>query len=256
MDQADLSHHISRQFNEDLSALRHRVLHMGGLVEEQVERAMRALATGDEALARQVGADDYKINRMEVLLDEECRRILALRQPAASDLRLVVATIKTVTDLERIGDEARKIANTAIRLATVEREGEVYECVRGLGKRVGTMLSSVLDAFARLDARRALEVARLDADVDADWQYVSRAAMGIMMDDPQQVPALMELIWAGRSLERIGDHVRNLCEYIVFMVHGKDVRHASLEDIDFVLRQRDDAGQRRGTGRAGTQSAV
>jgi phosphate transport system protein len=235
MEQSDLNHHISRQFNEDLSALRHRVLHMGGLVERQVDRAMRALTRGDAALAEAVMAEDDHVDRLEVALDEECRRILALRQPAASDLRLVVATIKMVTDLERVGDEARKIGECALRLSSHDREGAAFDRMPGLGRHVGAMLSGVLDAFARLDAHRALEVARLDRMVDSDYQFVLRSASATMMEHPDQVPVFLDLIWAGRSLERIGDHARNICEYVVFMVHGKDVRHATLEDIDFTL---------------------
>lgn len=232
MEHADLGHHISRQFDEDLSGLRHHVLHMGGLVEQQVERAMRGLARGDRHLAHEVINDDTKVNQLEVALDDECRRILALRQPAASDLRLVVATIKMVTDLERIGDEARNISRCALHLADAERELVAFDRVAALGRHVGAMVSGGLDAFARLDPARALEVARLDAMVDADYQVINAAVTATMMEQPDRVPTLLDLLWAARSLERIGDHVRNLCEYVVFVVHGKDVRHASLDDLD------------------------
>ncbi len=245
VDQQDLGQHISRQFDEDLSALRHRVLHMGGMVEAQVERSLRALSDGDQALAAQVCADDRKINRMEVVLDEECRRILALRQPAASDLRLVVATLKTVTDLERIGDEAQKISEAAARLSEIDRVGPVFDRLHALGRQVTSMVSDVLDAFARLDARHAISIARLDSGVDAQHRMIHDDATASMMEVPAAVPSLLDAMWASRSLERIGDHVHNVCEYVVFMVYGKDVRHSQLGDLDVALatdRDDDDSG--------------
>ncbi|MEO0421705.1 MAG: phosphate signaling complex protein PhoU [Pseudomonadota bacterium] len=235
MDQQDLGHHISRQFDEDLSALRHRVLHMGGMVEAQVERSLRALSDGDERLAAEVCADDRKINRMEVVLDEECRRILALRQPAASDLRLVVATLKTVTDLERIGDEAQKISEAAARLSEIDRNGPVFDRLQSLGRQVMTMVSGVLDAFARLDARHAISIARMDSAIDAQHFTIREDATAAMMELPAAVPMHLDAIWASRSLERIGDHVHNVCEHVIFMVYGQDVRHSELADLDLAL---------------------
>lgn len=207
---------------------------MGGMVEAQVERALRSFADGDETLASQVCADDRKINRMEVVLDEECRRVLALRQPAASDLRLVVATLKTVTDLERIGDEAQKVSEAAIRLAAQERDGPIFDRIHRLGREVTHMVSGVLDAFARLDARHAVALVQLDFKVDAEHSRIREEVTAAMMEHPDQVPALLDALWTSRALERIGDHVRNVCEYVIFMVHGKDVRHGVLDDIDVV----------------------
>lgn len=235
MQQSDLEQHISRRFNEDLCALRHHVLHMGGLVERQLERAMRALAKGDAALAESVVAQEDDVDRLDVSLDEACWRILALRQPAACDLRLVIAAGKMVTDLERVGDEAQHVARASRRLVDAERGDEVFTRLPRLGRYAGAMLSGALDAFARLDAQRAVDVTRLDRTLDADYDFVSRAAAAAMMAQPERVPALLQQIWVARSLERIGDHARNICDNVVFVVHGKDVRHTVVERMDEVL---------------------
>jgi phosphate transport system protein len=229
MEKADLSHHISRQFNEDLSDLLNRVLAMGGLVEQQVQLAMKALVKGDSELGEKVAHEDYKINRMEVGIDEECSRILARRQPAAGDLRLVVAIIKAITDLERMGDEAQKIGYLASRLAGMERPANKYSELKHLGRQITQMIHEALDAFARLDARAALEVARSDQSIDEEYEAITRQSITLMMEDPRTIRRVLDTMWVARALERIGDHARNICEYIVYMVHGKDVRHTKLQ---------------------------
>jgi phosphate transport system protein len=232
METADLSHHISRRFNEDLERLRSRVLAMGGLVEEVVGKAITALIEGDSSLGESLAADDLKVNGMEVAIDEECSRILATRNPAAGDLRLIIAILKTITDLERIGDEAEKIGNIASRLAVMERPENKYREIKHMGRIVSGMVHDALDAFARLDAQAAVKVARRDRSVDEEYESIQRQAITFMMEDPRSIRRALDVMWVVRALERVGDHAKNICEYVIFMVHGKDVRHTRLEDVE------------------------
>lgn len=236
METADLGQHISRRFNEDLERVRNRVLQMGGFVEQQVAQAVTSLVDGDTRLGEEVTRGDHKVNHMEVSIDEECSRILATRAPAASDLRLIVAIIKTITDLERIGDEAEKIAYIASRLAAMERPANRYREIKHLGRLVSEMVHDALDAFARLDAQAALKVARDDRVIDEEYESIQRQCMTFMMEDPRNIGRALDVMWVVRALERIGDHAKNICEYVVYMVHGKDIRHTSLEDVEKQLR--------------------
>ena len=231
METADLTHHISRRFNEDLEKVRSQVLQMGGFVEQQLQLAINALVEGDGRLGEAVATDDYKVNGMEVSIDEECSRILATRSPAAGDLRVIVAIIKTSTDLERVGDEAEKIALIASRLASMERPADKYRSVKHLGRLVGQMVHDALDAFARMDSQSALRTVRDDRTVDEEYESIQRQCMTFMMEDPRSITRVMEIMWVVRAMERIGDHAKNICEYIIYMVHGTDVRHTSLEDV-------------------------
>ena len=224
--------HISRQYNAELEDIRSLVLQMGGLVEQQIDQAIIALAKADIALAEDVVTNDYKVNKLEVTIDEECNQIIARRQPAAGDLRLVVAVIKTITDLERIGDEAEKIARMAVRLATEERPKNNYIEIQALGNHVRIMVHDALDAFARLDTVAALRVAREDTLVDKEYEGVMRQMITFMMEDPRTITRMLNVMWAARALERIGDHASNICEYVIYLVKGKDVRHTRLEDIE------------------------
>jgi phosphate transport system protein len=232
MEVEDLGQHISRRFNEDLEDVRNAVLTMGGLVEAQFDGAVRALTEGDSELGLKVARDDYRVNTMEVSIDEQCSRILATRAPTASDLRLIIAIIKTITDLERIGDEAEKIGSLAARLASVERPSTNYRELRNLARHVKQMIRGTLDAFARLDAKEALKVVKSDEVVDEEYESIYRQGITFMMEDPRMISRVMDTTWAARSLERIGDHAKNICEYVIFMVHGKDIRYTSLETIE------------------------
>jgi len=226
------THHISRQYNAELEEIRSRVLQMGGLVEQQIEQALTALVTADTRLGEAVIMGDTKVNDLEVTIDEECQQIIARRQPAASDLRLVIAVIKTITDLERIGDEAEKIARMAVRLANAERPKNNYAELQLLGNQVRTMVRDALDAFARMDTQAALRTAHEDHQIDQQYESIIRQMITFMMEDPRTITRALDVIWAARALERIGDHAHNICEYIIYLVKGKNVRHTSLEKIE------------------------
>jgi phosphate transport system protein len=232
MDVTGLGPHISRRFNDDLEGVRNRVLQMGGFVEQQLTQAVAALIEGDSRLGEEVARGDHKVNEMEVSIDEECSRILATRAPAASDLRLIVAIIKTITDLERVGDEAEKIGYIASRLATMERPADRYREIKHLGRLAQQMVHDSLDAFARLDADAALRICREDRVLDDEFESIQRQCITFMMEDPRAIRRALDVVWVARALERIGDHAKNICEYVVYMVHGKDIRHISLDDVE------------------------
>ena len=230
MQASDLTDHISRHFNQDIEDLRSKVLTMGGLVESQLSRAIAAIVSGDSELGLQVANDDYKVNELEVSIDEECSRVLATRAPAAGDLRLIVAIIKTITDLERIGDEAEKIGFLASRLAAMDRPSDSYRELKTLGTHVLHMLRDAMNAFARLDVEEAFDVVREDEAVDDEYEAIQRQCITFMMEDPRSIKRVMNVTWAARSLERIGDHSKNICEYVIYMVQGRDVRHTDISE--------------------------
>ncbi|MFY8327119.1 phosphate signaling complex protein PhoU [Pseudoalteromonas sp. ZZD1] len=227
----NLNKHISGRFNQELENVRNHVLSMGGLVEQQLNSALDAVSNGDAELARKVRENDYKVNAMEVNIDDECTRIIARRQPAASDLRLVVAIAKTIADLERIGDEAERIAKVALDSFTKDQQ-DLLVNIENMGRQVSKMLHDVLDAFARMDVQKAFEVHKEDAKVDREYEAITRQIMTYMMEDPRSIPKIMDLVWSVRSLERIGDRCQNIAEYIIYFVNGKDIRHTSQEDIE------------------------
>jgi len=227
---SEFSDHISRRFNKDIEDLRNSVLSMGGLVEAQLSRAIAAVVSGDSEMGLQVAGDDYKVNEIEVSIDEECSRILATRAPTAGDLRLIVAVVKTITDLERIGDEAEKIGYLASQLAAMDRPVDSYRELKSLGNHVLHMLRDSMNAFARLDVDEAFEVVREDDAVDEEYESIQRQCITFMMEDPRSIRRVMNVTWAARSLERIGDHAKNICEYVIYMVRGRDVRHTGISD--------------------------
>ena len=231
MDKLNLGQHISQQFNEELEEVRNKVLQMGGIVEEQLGNAVRALVDGNAELAAEVVANDYRVNALEVEVDEECTRIVARRQPAASDLRLVMAVIKTITDLERIGDEAKRVG----KMVETELDGTLNEEVRQelehMGDLVRDMLRMVLDAFARTDVDAAVKVVKADKKVDAKYVSITRQLMTYMAADPQSIPTILNILWAARAMERMGDRCGNIAEYIFYLVYGRDIRHISMDDV-------------------------
>jgi phosphate transport system protein len=230
MEASDLTGHISRRFNKDIEDLRNSVLHMGGLVEAQLAKAIAAIVSGDSELGLKVANDDYKVNDVEVNIDEECSRILATRAPTAGDLRLIVAVIKTITDLERIGDEAEKIGFLASKLAGMDRPPDSYRELKNLGNHVSHMLRDAMNAFARLDVEESFDVVREDARADEEYDAIQRQCITFMMEDPRSIKRVMNVTWAARSLERIGDHAKNIAEYVIYMVRGRDVRHTGISD--------------------------
>ena len=230
MEASNFTDHISRRFNQDIEDLRNTVLSMGGLVETQLSRAIAAIVSGDSDLGLKVANDDYKVNNLEVDIDEECSRILATRAPTAGDLRLIVAIIKTITDLERIGDEAEKIGFLASKLAGMDRPADSYRELKNLGGHVSHMLRDAMNAFARLDVAEALDVVREDELVDEEYDAITRQCITFMMEDPRSIKRVMNVTWAARSLERIGDHAKNICEYVIYMVEGRDIRHTDIAD--------------------------
>jgi phosphate transport system protein len=232
MERLSTSTHISHQYNAELEDIRSRVLAMGGMVEQQLATALTALVEGDVSMGELVLATDFKINAMEVEIDEECTRIIARRQPTASDLRLIMAVIKTITDLERIGDEAERIGRMATQLAKVGTLKKQCMELENMGSQVKKILHDALDAFARTDPQAALEVARSDLRIDRQYESVMRQLITFMMEDPRSIPRALDVIWSARALERIGDRARNICEYVIYLVKGKDVRHTSLEQIE------------------------
>jgi len=224
--------HISEKFNEEMDDVRNRVLAMGGLVEAQVRDACEALISGNTSLAHRVIQGDAMVNTMEKGIDSHCVEIIARRQPTASDLRLIMSLLKSITDLERIGDESTKIALMALELAEMDRSrGECHE-LGHLGEHVRKELHDALDSLARMDIRTALEVASEDLKVDREYEAITRQLITLIMENPSNVSRVLNTLWAARSLERIGDHAKNICEYTVYAVTGEDVRHRYLNEDD------------------------
>jgi phosphate transport system protein len=231
-----LSHHISSRYNEDLERLRSSVLEMGGLVERQLIQAVGGITEPDAKVMLRVAQEELRVNQLERSIDEDCSRILATRGPAASDLRLIITILKTITDLERIGDEGEKVAAIASRLAARERPNNRYRELRNLGDLVIGMVHDTLDAFARFDTRLALEVLHRDRIVDDEYESIHRQNITFMMEDPRAIGRALDVMWVVRALERVGDHAKNICEYLIYSVHGKDVRHTKLEEIEKELQ--------------------
>ena len=221
--------HILHQFDNDLESTRNKVLNMGGFVEKQVENSLLALLNADSSLAEQVAMNDYQVNCMEVTIDEECNNIIALRQPAASDLRLVVAIIKTITDLERVGDEAEKIGRYAIDLASEDHSRIYLAGLKRMGGQARAILRDALDAFARMDVKSAFQTATKDKAINREYDLITRKLIKSMSEERSSVELGLKVMWCARSLERIGDHAKNICEYVIFTVEGKDVRHTSFQ---------------------------
>ena len=220
------SQHLSSQFDEDLSRLRTHVLQMGGLVETQVSGAIDAYTTGEVASVKSIVETDRKVNELEKAIDDDCAHIIAKRQPAASDLRLVFGISKIVTDLERAGDEAKKIAKGVRRIYEAGHMPSQYGVgVRHIAEAALAMIRQALDAFARLDAAQAASVIRADDDVDVEFKSIMRQLITHMMEDPRTITTAMDIIWIARAVERIGDHAKNVAEHVIFIVEGRDIRH-------------------------------
>jgi phosphate transport system protein len=225
--------HLSSQFDEDLSSLRSHVLQMGGLVETQISSAIEAYSKGEVSAVKQIVETDRKVNALEKAIDDDCAHLIAKRQPAASDLRLVFGISKIVTDLERAGDEAKKIAKGVRRIYEAGQMPAQYGIgVRHIAEAALTMLRQSLDAFARLDAEQAVRVIQADAEVDTEFKSIMRQLITHMMEDPRTITTSMDIIWIARAVERIGDHAKNVAEHVVFIVEGRDIRHPGKEKAE------------------------
>jgi phosphate transport system protein len=239
MDNMQLDQHISQQFNEDLEDLRSKLLEMGGLVEEQLKDAIKAIENADGSIAEKVMVTEDEVDMLELALDQQSISILARRQPAASDLRLVMMVSKATRDLERIGDEANKIAKMAIALNNEGGDNpRGYVELRHLASSVARVVNTALDSFARYDVDSAMEVVREDKNIDKEYKSAMREMITYMMEDPREISRVMNIMWALRALERIGDHARNIGEQVIFLVHGTDVRHTSLREIERTLEEK------------------
>lgn len=228
--EAPLSGHISKRFDQELEDIRNRVLTMGGMVETQVSNGVKCLLESDSRLAAEVLKKDREINQMEMEIDHQCLQILARRQPAASDLRLIVAIIKTIADLERIGDQAQKLGKHQLELVDAGVSSSTFVKIEHLGNLVSENLHLALDAFARMNVKDAMETISRDVKVNAEFEALMRELITHMMEDPRTIASALRVSWCARALERIGDHANNICEYVVFLVEGKDVRHINAID--------------------------
>ena len=227
-----MNDHIAKQFDADLENIRNRVLQMGGLVEQLIVMAMDGLSSGDMLVIDQAIATDERVNRHDVELDEACTQIIARRQPTASDLRMVMTVIKTITDLERIGDEAKKIAKMAKQIHGTDFHSAPAIEFRHVSTIVVNMLRQALDAFARLDVIAAGQVVRTDQEVDVEFKSAMRQLITYMMEDPRTISRSLDMVFIAKAIERIGDHSKNIAEYVIYMVKGRDVRHIGLAEIE------------------------
>lgn len=227
----EVNKHISGQFNTELETIRSSVLAMGGMVEQQMTDALEALHNQDVELARQIIETDKKINSMEIAIDEECTRIIAKRQPAASDLRLILMISKTVTDLERMGDVAHKLARMVVKTAGGRTTQPPLVSLDNMGRLAVKMLHDALDAFARMDVEAAVKLYHEDDKIDRQYESIIRELMTFMMEDPRTIPQVLDVLWCARSIERIGDRCQHISDYIIYCVKGKDVRHTKIEDL-------------------------
>jgi phosphate transport system protein len=231
------SEHISTQFDTDLNAIRTQVMAMAGLVEEQVRLSMKALASGDMAIINQVIAQEQQVNAMHLELDDMCVHMIARRQPAASDLRLVMTVIKSVEDLESIGDKAHKIC---LRAKSIFDSGKMqvpkFHEVNHIATLALDMLTRALDAFARLDSASAAEVIAADDQLDQEYRALQRQLITVMMEDPRSISLTLDILWIAKATERIGDLAVNVAEHVVYLVKGRDVRHKSQAEVDAIAK--------------------
>ncbi len=224
--------HISHLFDEEMENIRNKVLTMGGLVEQQIEQAVNAYTNSDKEMAEYVIQQDIVVNNLEMAIDYDCIQVIAKRQPAAVDLRMLISIIKAITDLERIGDEAGRIAKMAIRLQATDYNHQQYYEIDHLVTMVQEMLRDSLNAFARMDLKQVAEITGKDKKVDREYTSIIRQLITRMMEDPRNITRSIDVLWTARALERIGDHACNICEHVVYMVKGDDVRHISQDELE------------------------
>ncbi|WP_305073569.1 phosphate signaling complex protein PhoU [Propionivibrio sp.] len=224
-------HHTSKNFDLELESLRTRVLQMGGLAEEQVRKAVDGLYSGDIPLLEKVIRDDERVNELEVGIDALCNQVIAKRQPTAIDLRMIVSVMKTISDIERVGDKARKIARLGISIHGQNGGAPVNVELNHMTETALKMLRLSLDGFARLDLALVTEAVRLDEQVNAEYRGIARQLITYMMEDPRTITRSLDILTIAKAIERIGDHATNIAEYVVYMVKGLNVRHASTDEV-------------------------
>ena len=233
----DLARHISSEFNDELEGLCADLLKMGGLAERQVRLAIECQEQFDSALVDQIKAAENAVNAWEIKIDELVATLIARRQPAATDLRLVLVISKIVRDLERAGDEANKVAQMAQKAHESAHASAIgLSEVRAIGDQVLRMLGDALTAFARMDPEMALDVARDDKEVDRTYEAALRALATHMIEDPQEIGSVLNVMWVLRALERVGDHATNIAEHVIYLVKGKDIRHLSVTNVEETLK--------------------
>lgn len=231
IDEIKVGGHISRQFDEELDEVRARVLKMGSLVEVQLDKVLEALRDGDSSAIVDVEQLDDEINDLEMQIDEECTQILARRNPAAGDLRLIIATTKSVRDLERIGDEAERVANMVRHALDQDASKKAFKGLLSLTERVKDLMHETLNSYARMQTRSAVKLMRKDQDIDEEYSRVIVRLIEFMKKDPNNISDALDVMWAARSLERIGDHCINICENVIYLVEGQDIRHIGLDEV-------------------------
>ena len=225
-----MSDHTSKNFDLELESLRTRVLQMGGMAEEQVRKSIEGLYNGDQTLLESVIRDDDLINQMEVQIEASCYQIIAKRQPTAVDLRMTVSVLKAISDLERVGDKARKIARLG-RTLTSHPASALNVELGHMAETALKMLRLSLDGFARLDLNLVSEAIHLDSLVNTEYQSITRQLITYMMEDPRTITRSLDILTIAKAIERIGDHAVNISEYVVFMVKGLNVRHDSVDEV-------------------------
>ena len=226
-----LPQHISKQFDRDLEHIRDRILAMGGIVELQLRNGIASLSQQDAQLARNAIHAKKQANQLEVSLDEECMKLLIRRQPAAGDMRLMMAIIKAITDLERIGDEAEKIAKMSKKLIAAYSQESFYANVISMGEYVCEMVHDALDAFARMSSADAIEVASREPESDDQYAAIIKQLHEHIQRDRDSINVAINAMWLVRAMERVGDHARNICEYVIYSVEGEDVRHITIKQM-------------------------
>lgn len=232
MESNEFTHHISNKYNSEIDKVRELLNKMGLLVSKQVEKSIKALVEDNKKLAEKVIKKDLGVNALEVEIDELCTLIIAKRQPTASDLRLIIAIIKSITDLERIGDKATSIAKNSINLSANEYSGKFYPELETLGQLALKNLNDAIVALQFMNENNALEIAKADDIVDQEFEVFNKNLLAYMSKNPQSLEQTIMLNWCSRAFERIGDHTKNICEYIIYLVKGKDVRHLDLATVE------------------------
>ncbi|ALM82006.1 phosphate signaling complex protein PhoU [Bordetella sp. N] len=235
-----MTEHTNKQFDADLEAVRSQFLAMGGVVEVMIQESIEALTSGDTLLVEKVREREKEVNRYEVDIDQRISQILARHQPTAIDLRTLMAVSKMLTDMERCGDEADKIASVARRINDDEVRYTPNVDLRHMADAVREMLRQSLDAFARLDPVQAAAVVRSDKSVDKEWKAALRQLISFMIEDPRTISPSIDVIFVARALERIGDHAKNMCERVIYMVRGADVRHTGTKNTERLARGEDE----------------